>query len=134
MHFQHDEDGEYGVNVRNNNGEEWVAYGDGRLFDTKSETNLRLVRDAVAQSVDAIWSAFCNPTYVNNCSTIGIDNVIPEVNPNKPNNFPLFSIRDKRVCRRKDVDDLSDEEVVFDWWGWSTVYLLRGYHPKNSRI
>ena len=63
---------------------------------------------------------------------------IPRVDTTRPNNFPLFRAVSEdgklKVLRRSNVNDLSDFTTIDNWWGWSTVMLLRGYDPKNSVV
>ena len=81
-----------------------------------------------------VWRVF------NGGANGGVDKIlskIPNVDSTMPNNFPLFTSENGKfkVFRRVDVNDLSDSRKTDDWWGWSTVALLKyEYDPKNSVV
>jgi hypothetical protein len=56
----HDEDSFNGLYVVNKRGDHWLATGDYFLFDTSSNTNLRLMLEAAAISRDELFSAFAS--------------------------------------------------------------------------
>ncbi|XP_063678468.1 uncharacterized protein LOC134814301 [Bolinopsis microptera] len=136
VHYQHDEDGKFGLNVINDDKEKWRCFGDGTLYDQKSKENKRLVRGVVQECVDQVWRVF------NGGPSGGVEKIlrkIPNVDSAMPNNFPLFtSVSENgnlKVFRRKDVNDLSDFRKTDNWYGWSTLALLKySYDPQNSVV
>lgn len=58
---QHEKDGNEGLNVMNENGDLWRAYGDGCFFTPKCKDNKEKVIAATQQSVDEIYQAYLQP-------------------------------------------------------------------------
>ncbi|MBN9378392.1 MAG: hypothetical protein BGO14_06990 [Chlamydiales bacterium 38-26] len=58
---QHEKDGNEGLNVMNENGDQWRAYGDGCFFTPKCKDNREKVIAATQQSVDEIYQAYLHP-------------------------------------------------------------------------
>ena len=63
---------------------EWVAYGDGTLFDERSKDNLRLAIEAVQKSVDQVFEAYEYPSKV--LDTAKVTDLVPIVDNNNDNN------------------------------------------------
>ncbi len=115
----HDEDGVSGLRVTNARGDKWTAYGDGMLLDEKSQDNLKIVTEAVQRSVDQVYEAYCHPTKA--LDTAVVTNLIPFVDKEEKNNYPLLQIKDGQLHRRSKVNDLHDGKTVTNWWGATTV-------------
>lgn len=58
---QHEKDGHDGLNVQNQQGEVWRAYGDGCYWTPQNETNITQVVKATQHSVDEIYSFYQHP-------------------------------------------------------------------------
>lgn len=54
----HDEDNFNGLWVANARGDRWLCYGDTRYRDTENYANALLAQQAVAASIDAVWTAY----------------------------------------------------------------------------
>ena len=54
----HDEDNLNGLNVSNNRGDEWKAFGDGKELDDENKRNFDLAVEAVQASADEVYEAF----------------------------------------------------------------------------
>ena len=128
----HDEDNKYGLCVTNKSGNEWIAYGDGRLLHEESRDNLKIVADAVQKSVDQVYDAYTNPSKTLDHAVV--TDLIPFVDQDERNNSPLFQVKDGELHRRSDISDLQDEKTVTNWWGLTTALILWDYEPRNSAI
>ena len=128
----HDEDGKFGLRVTNNRGDKWIAYGDGYL--RKSEENFKYVVEANKKSVKQVREAYQHPNKV--IDTAEVTNIIPRVDDEEKNNYPLFQVKsDGKLHRRSNINDLQDANTISNWWGLSTVTQLSvKYKPKNSAI
>lgn len=58
VHRMHDEDNKFGLWVRNDVGDHWVAYGDARYRDTWNSASRVILRAALQQSMKDIWDSF----------------------------------------------------------------------------
>lgn len=130
--YMHDEDNKYGLRVTNARGDKWIAYGDGMLLDEKSRENLKLVTEAVQNSVDQVYEAYSKPTNI--LETAVVTDLIPFVDQAEKNNYPLFQVKDGQLHRRSDISDLQDPKTVTNWWGPTTLAKLLAYKPQNSAI
>ena len=128
----HDEDNKFGLRVTNKRGDKWIAYGDGMLLKEKSKDNLRIAVEAVQKSVNQVYEAYRNPRKPLD-PTVVID-LVPFVDHEEPNNTPLFQVKEGKLHRRSNVDDLQSKKTTTNWWGPTSAALLWAYHPKNSAI
>jgi hypothetical protein len=132
--FMHDEDSKFGLKVRNDNGDQWRAYGDKRYFDSGDSVNRVHVKQAVQDSADEIFAAYLSGNVPSPTDFAALKRM-PDLQAvlNLANNFsPLFRVEGKKVLRRKDVNNLNDTATVDDWWGWSTYLLLKDYNPQGN--
>jgi hypothetical protein len=132
--FMHDEDSKFGLQVRNDNGDQWRMYGDKRYFDANDSANRAQVNQAVQISVDEIAAAFFSGI-VPSAGQFAALKRLPDLQAvlTAQDNFsPLFKVEGNKVVRRKDVNDLNDTDTVEDWWGWSTYLLLKHYQPTHA--
>ena len=120
--FMHDEDCKYGLNVKNENGEKWTAYGDKMLIRNGNKENLDRALAAVQRSIDQVNNAFRFPSNI--IDSRDVTKLLPSVDPDAPNNAPLFQMRDGKLLRRKDVNDLQDPNTIDNWWGTTSCMLL----------
>ena len=130
--YMHNEDGKYGLRVKNKRGDKWIAYGDGMLLKDESRDNLNIVAEAVQNSVDQVYEAYRNPA--KGLNPAEVTDLIPSVDQEERNNSPLFQVKDGKLHRRSNINDLQDTETVTDWWGPTTVAMIAGYKPTNSTI
>ena len=130
--FMHDEDCKYGIRVKNKRGDRWITYGDAYLLSKGNRDNVRLANEAVQKSVAQVGEAYNNPSKVINANAV--TDIVPFVDPEAVNNFPLFEMRNGELLRRDDVNNLQDRNVQTEWWGTSTVALLQGATKTNSAL
>ena len=122
----HDEDSAYGLQVRNARGNSWKAYGDKRLLDTVNQANLQMVQAALQVSVDEVWAAYQNGRIgTNQALTYVADLTQVSQPPNTGNPSPLFIPSAHSTGRRTHPANRFDYSWTTNWWGWSTLALLR---------
>ena len=128
----HDEDGKFGLRVTNIRGNKWIPYGDGMLH--KSEDNFKYVVEATQKSVNQVYEAYQDPNKV--IDTAKVTNIIPLVDDEEKNNYPLFQVKpDGKLHRRSNINDLQDANTISNWWGPTTATMLSvQYEPKNPAI
>ena len=125
----HDEDDKYGLRVTNARGNKWVAYGDGMLLDEKSKDNLELVTEAVQISVDQVYEVLQDSS--KRPDSTAVTNLLPFLDPEAENNYPLFQMKDGQLHRRSDINNLQDAKTVTNWWGPTTATKLYFYKPHS---
>ena len=131
--YMHDEDNKYGLRVTNKRGDKWIAYGDGMLLKEESKDNLKYAVEAVRRSVEQLYSAESDPSVSLDPSEI--TDLIPFVNQEERNNSPMFQVKNGKVHRRLDLNDLQDIATTASWWGPTTVAkMFLTYKPGNSAI
>ena len=130
--YMHDEDNKYGLRVQNKRGDKWIAYGDGMLLKEESESNLEIALEAVQKSSDQVYRAYKNPSQALDPTVV--TDLIPFVDQEERNNSPLFQVKDGKLHRRADIENLQDKATITNWWGITTLANLLTYKPKNSAI
>lgn len=128
----HDEDNKYGLRVTNKKGNKWIAYGDGMLLDEESEENYRIAVTAVQSSVDHVYASFLYPGKAIDSSEV--TDYIPFVDPEELNNYPMFKVKDGKLLRRADLENLSDPTTTSNWTGADTLWKVRSYDPRQAAI
>ena len=106
--YMHDEDNKYGLRVQNKRGDKWIAYGDGMLLKEESESNLEIALEAVQKSSDQVYRAYKNPSQA--LDPAEVTDLIPFVDQEERNNSPLFQVKDGRLHRRADVNNLGTKK------------------------
>lgn len=102
--FQHDEDGDLGLEVCAMNRithatQTWTSFGDGHLFEKESGENQEKAREAVQMAADELYNAFINPHAPILFKNSDVMRMIPKVTDN---NFPpMFKVdsRGRLMCR-----------------------------------
>ena len=130
--YMHDEDNKHGLRVQNKRGDKWIAYGDGMLLKEESERNFMIAIEAVQKSSEQVYEAYKNPSQTVDPAVV--TDLIPFVDQEERNNSPLFQVKNGKLHRRSDINNLQDTETVTNWWGATTAAELYTYHPKNSAI
>ena len=128
--YMHDEDNKHGIRVTNRKGNKWTAYGDGMLLNDESEINFKIAVNAVQKSVDHIYEAFQYPNQSTGSSVV--TDYIPFVDAAEINNYPMFQVKDGKLLRREDLENLRDPNTTSDWTGLGTVKKFRSYKPHDS--
>lgn len=130
--YMHDEDNKYGLRVTNKRGNKWTAYGDGMLLKEESKDNLNMVVETVQTAVNQVYEAYKNPNKTSDPAEV--TNLIPFVDQDEKNNSPMFQVRDGKLLRRSNLNDLQDKTTTASWWGPTTVAMLQISKPENSAI
>ncbi|WP_422417228.1 phospholipase [Pseudomonas sp. GZD-222] len=133
--FMHDEDSKYGLVLRNAQGDTWRGYGDKRYFDTIDVANRKQISKAVQASADEVFQAY-NSGALPAPDSYGALRIAADlqaaVESQAAGNFaPLFALRNGKLMRRADVNNLNDQTQIDNWWGWSTYLLLKDYTPNK---
>ncbi|MBS0647819.1 MAG: hypothetical protein JSS10_01185 [Verrucomicrobia bacterium] len=92
---QHEKDGNEGLNVKNDQGECWRAYGDGSFFTPKNEENRKKAQDALQGSVQEVYAAYLAGAEQKAPSPSTVYQLIPQVTPFNP--LPLYSCDGKSL-------------------------------------
>jgi hypothetical protein len=152
----HDEDNKFGLWVENALGDRWVAYGDARYRDTWNAAGRVVVRKALQQSMNDVWTAFQTRQVLNEPTLVlrYLAKVITQIGQvgerDDPHNWaPLFWLDpgSGNVNRRKELFDPSNREYILQGypkgcWGITTtvleivaggfhVYMPKNVYPKN---
>ncbi|XP_028403414.1 uncharacterized protein LOC114526111 [Dendronephthya gigantea] len=131
--YMHDEDNKFGLRVTNLRGDKWIAYGDGMLMNTKDEKNFKIAVEAAQASVDQVVKAYKNPD--EKIDPSAVTDLLPFVDVSEKNNTPLFQVKDGKLHRRSDINNLQDKKTITNWWGSTTAVNLHwSYLPPNSAI
>lgn len=142
----HDEDNKFGLWVKNERGDKWVAYGDARYRDRWNAANRRVMKGALQQSMNDVWNAFQTGNVTGSGQVFSyLPKLIKEVgnNPTRPDHndlqnwAPLFwwNPDENNVWRRKNLDNVSDrtyeKQGTFSGWGLSgtAIDLFRREGP-----
>jgi Tectonin domain len=139
--YMHNEDSRCGLNVSNQRGEVWRAYGDDRYFDTVNNENKIRVDQAVQVSVDEIFTAFLtgvpltDPTlYLALTCIPNLQEVQDYTNNVQGNTSPLFISDAAGVWPRLDYNNPADREWPHTYWTGPTLLAdfkgLNRLYPK----
>jgi hypothetical protein len=123
----HGEDGRYGLNVTNANGDMWTAYGDSYLLDTKSKRNAELAVQAVQDSASEVWDSYKNDTkVVKNKALLLVPDFKALSNRDDMTNFPgLFTLNERaQVERRRNMSSRDKREWTDQWLAIQTYFDL----------
>ena len=89
--------------------------------------------EAAQASVNQVVKAYKNPDQKIDPSAI--TDFLPFVDVKEKNNTPLFQVKDGKLHRRSDINDLQDTKTITNWWGSTTAVKLHwSYKPHNSAI
>ncbi len=123
----HDEDGYYGLKVKNIH-EKWIAYGDSSYFDDRSENNRVQLRLTVQASVNEIWEIFNNgnATSIHGPEHFQALKLIPTLDEDS---FPsLFKLAEGEIKVRKSYGNIY--ETQYQSLG-STDFLTASLFPPH---
>ena len=131
----HDEDCQWGLAVTNQNDNRWRAHGDKRYFDTVDQRNKAQIDIAVQESVNEVYLAFSTGeapvgyAALRRVADLAVAGDRARAHA-MGNVSPLFVWDGDTMLRRTEVNDLNDYSWTDNWWGWSTLALLRqSYAP-----
>ena len=102
---QHEKDGNDGLHVRNELGDQWRAYGDGCFFTPKNKENKEKAIFTLQCSIDEVYASFKNPSLP---ITSTMDKRIPHAT--KFNPFPLYAV--DADCKKLTLYLNNDERIL----------------------
>lgn len=107
--FMHNEDNYAGLNVINDNGDAWKAYGDAHLFETDNQTTRRTAIQALKLIINEVHNAFLTGNLPNNDYSQAYK-LLPK--PTLENFSPMFSndLANNCLLYRKKLKDMNCNE------------------------
>ncbi|MEI6806632.1 MAG: hypothetical protein WCK49_09045 [Myxococcaceae bacterium] len=130
--MMHNEENQYGLHVHNEQGDQWVAYGDGHYLDASNRDNRRIMRQALQNSADEIYTAYQRGQTPSDYAALKL---VPEVNEHDSAGHidlaPLFywDSENQKLMRRTSLSNPFEYQWTSNWIGWSTLaelQLLKG--------
>ncbi|WP_162902342.1 hypothetical protein [Facilibium subflavum] len=126
----HNEDNLYGLHVRNNNGDQWVAYGDARGYDHVNRRNLEIMIKAVQTSVQEVYDAFKSG---NTPVKYGVIDYLPHPE-SMINRTPMFILENDTLYRRKQIFDHKIFDGSFVKLRYPLALLIWLQFDKDTRF
>jgi hypothetical protein len=128
--YQHDEECRYGLNVTNQDGRRWRAYGDKKYLDDVNAVSREVCVACVQKSVDEVGTAMETGVVPANDTLYVASRCVPvPVTDEGENLTPLFKWDDQvhDLIRRDDINDLWSKKFKkhggLEGW-WSTMTLI----------
>ncbi|KTD06416.1 phospholipase C [Legionella gratiana] len=122
--LMHDEDNRLGVNVVNQEGTFWTAYGDNYLFKEEAEVQRIILLQAMQHSADSIYAAFESGNFPEHFSELKLIPLYEEVEQLNQTS-PLFKVDHGILLKRKDGHDPYNFEWTENWSGLITLLELK---------
>jgi len=130
MDYMHGEDCLLGLKVKNQNGDEWTAFGDSYYFDPENAKSREILEKIMQNSADEVYFAFKNGY----APKEGISVLLPELDSGNASPLFVWDQQEGALKRRCDINDLACYEWTSSWWGWTTLIDLSEYYaPLTSR-
>lgn len=129
--LMHDEDNRIGLNVTNQRGISWHAYGDGHLNMPEASQHLALIQQVVQESVNAIYEAFESgkmPEHFDEMTILPDYSNISQLN----NHPPLFKWENNQLLKRKHNFDINDNHYTA-WWSGLITLMEFNHHDWNTK-
>lgn len=136
-HYMHNEENKYGLQVHNEAGEQWRAYGDFSYFNPMNQANRQMLLKTLQQSADEVFHTYYYGVLPEKNS---ISEMIPETDKltdgNNADITPMFVWDEatKQLFRRADLSNPYDKKLINNWWGWSTLFILKRQYGVTSTI
>lgn len=125
--YMHNEENMHGLHVHNQQGKQWVAYGDRAFLNPDSAEHRRILQEVLQASADQVFAAYKTGTIPQD----DINQYLPEpdeiAKAGVHDISPMFiwDKKQKRLLRRVNLNDPYDRHWTSNWWGWTTLYELR---------
>jgi hypothetical protein len=135
--YMHQEENKYGIHVRNASGMQWVVYGDTSYFNPLNQVNRNMLLQTLQQSADELFNTYYTgeiPAHF-----VALD-MIPFAEPvDTDENLdiaPLFywDKESNQLLRRVDISNPYDKHWTNNWWGWTTLVLLKNQYGITSTL
>ena len=139
--YQHDEECKYGLNVTNQNGKKWRAYGDKKYLDDVNAVSRDICVACVQTSVDEVQDVVETGVMPSNTTMYAASRCVPVPVPDENENLtPLFKWDDQvnDLLRRDDINDLWSKKFkqhggITGWWSTTTLIDLEtAYGPPSD--
>lgn len=135
--YMHNEENRYGLHVHNRLGEQWIVYGDFSYFNPFNQLNRQMILKTLQQSADEIFDAYY--TGIMPAESIVLQMIPHTEQLNADTNLditPLFvwDEQSNQLLRRNNLANPYDKNLTNNWWGWSTLILLKSQYGITSTI
>lgn len=136
-HYMHNEENKYGLHVHNDLGEHWFVYGDFSYFNPYNQTNREMLLKTLQQSADELFETFYTGEVPRNSKVLSM---VPQTDliddETSQDIAPMFYWDDKtqQLLRRTDLSNPYDRHWTSNWWGWSTLLILKNQQKLGSTI
>lgn len=118
--LMHNEDNRLGLNVVNEEGMSWVAYGDDYVFKKEAELQRFIILQTLQRSADSIYETFESGTIPINFSELRLVPMVEKIEQLNQTS-PLFKVENGTVLKRKNINDPYNFEWEEDWNGLITL-------------
>lgn len=118
--LMHDEENRLGLNVVNEEGSSWTAYGDNYLFKKEAELQRSILLQSMQRSADSIYDTFESgnlPEYFSELKLVPLHEKIEQLNQISP----LFKVENGVLLKRKKNHDPYNYEWTNTWSGLITL-------------
>lgn len=135
--YMHQEENKYGIHVRNASGVQWVVYGDTSYFNPLNQVNRTMLLQTLQQSADEIFNVYYTGERPTRFVALEMIPFAEPINGSENTDIaPLFYWDEelKQVLRRVDLSNPYDKHWTNDWWGWSTLVLLKNQYGITSTL
>ena len=135
--YMHNEESMHGIHVHNDLGEQWVTYGDFAYYNPLNQTNQQILLRSLQQSVDEIFDAYYTGQVPEKSLVTSMTPQVDKIpDENNMDIAPMFywDEQDKKLLRRTDLSNPYDRHWTKNWWGWSTLVLLKAQYGITSTV
>lgn len=125
--YMHNEENRQGLPVHNNLGQHWQAYGDFSYFNPANQTNRECLTRALQNSADDIFQAYYHgyPASTSSSDLIPIADEYGKATKHALSPLFYWDAQTKKLMRRKKIGDIYNRQWTDNWWGWSTLLMLK---------
>jgi hypothetical protein len=123
---QHEKDGNDGLNVSNQRGDSWRAYGDGCFFLPKNKENKKQAIEATQTSINEIYDAYSNPDAYSDLD--GYKSKVFELIPSAMsyNPVPLYTVSVEDNVSTLTLHQVNGKSIPITRKNWKIAYLKEG--------
>lgn len=135
--YMHNEENKYGLQVHNALGEQWRVYGDFSYFNPMNEVNRQMLLNALQRSADEVFEAYSSGVMPERTSVLEMVPYAEQFNTDENLDItPMFvwDEESKLLLRRTDLSNPYDRRLTSNWWGWTTLILLKNQYGITSTI
>jgi hypothetical protein len=131
--YMHDEENAAGLHTHNQRGDRWIAYGDTVYFNTSTNYQFHILKEAVQNSANDVFTAYRQGTTQIKDTVYPLIPQVDEIGSNSQIDIsPLFYWDEpsKQLMRRSNISNPYDRHWTASWWGWSTLLEL----ARNKKL